>query len=179
MKILTKDGIYVQKNDIAYLTQSDKSIPESIFLTVFGQGSYTIIDDSNRYEFVKFTSTEEIEYLNALNWIVDYNSLKDLSTEELENKFNELADKRRALADKYNNMSIEEKMKNIELVDECENLRYMMLNINDINLFKHGRLSMTLPKGVERPTLDIENEQVEGRKAKGFQKVIKRVFKKS
>ena len=53
MKIITNDSAYVQKNDIAYLNSSDLPIPASIFMKVFGNG-VTIINDSNRYDFVKF-----------------------------------------------------------------------------------------------------------------------------
>ena len=53
MKIITDSAVYVQKNDIAYLNQTDLAIPASIFMKVFGSG-IVIIDDSNRYEFVEF-----------------------------------------------------------------------------------------------------------------------------
>lgn len=52
MKIVREDAIYVQKNDIAYLTHMEEAIPASIFTKVFG-GGVVIIDDSNRYEFIK------------------------------------------------------------------------------------------------------------------------------
>ena len=48
MKIFRNDAVYVQKNDIAYLKNTDLSIPASIFMKVFGSG-IVIIDDSNRY----------------------------------------------------------------------------------------------------------------------------------
>lgn len=183
MKILTKDGIYVQKNDIAYLTQSDKSIPESIFLTVFGQGSYTIIDDTNRYEFVKFTSKEEVQFLNSLDWIIDYYKVKDLSYEELEKMFNEIAAKLNNLGAKYNAMSIEERVKNVDIANECENLQFMLYSIEDMGLLKLGRLDMPLPEGVEKPTIEIQEQvqediNIADAKSKGFQKIIKRIFKK-
>jgi len=53
MKIITSEAVYVQKNDIGFLNQTDLPIPASIFMKVFGNG-VTIIDNSNRFEFVKF-----------------------------------------------------------------------------------------------------------------------------
>ena len=48
MKIITNDAVYVQKNDLGFLSQSDVLIPASIFLEVFGKG-VTIIDNNNRF----------------------------------------------------------------------------------------------------------------------------------
>ena len=61
MKIITNDAVYVQKNDMGFLNQTDLLIPVSVFLKVFGNG-ITIIDDSNRFEFIKFEDKEEIEF---------------------------------------------------------------------------------------------------------------------
>ena len=57
MKIFRKeDGIekvYVQMNDMIYVNNLVSSIPATIFIKVFGHG-ITIIDDSNRFDFVSF-----------------------------------------------------------------------------------------------------------------------------
>lgn len=62
MKIITSDAVYVQKNDIIMLNHTDLAIPVSIFMKLFGSG-IVIIDDSNRYEFVKFEERLEIDFL--------------------------------------------------------------------------------------------------------------------
>lgn len=183
MKILTKDGIYVQKNDIAYLTRLETAIPASIFMAVFSLKGCTIIDDTNRYEFVKFTSKEEIQFLKSLDWIIDYYKVKDLSYEELEKMFNEFAAKLNNLGTKYNAMSIEERAKNVDIANECENLQFMLYSIEDMGLLKLGRLDMPLPEGVEKPTIERQEQAQEDinitdAKSKGFQKIIKRIFKK-
>ena len=38
MKIITDSAVYVQKNDIAYLNQTDLAIPASIFMKVLVVG---------------------------------------------------------------------------------------------------------------------------------------------
>lgn len=66
MKILTNNSVYVQKNDIAYLYMSNLPISSSIFMKFFGNGA-TIVNDSNRYDFVKFNNQSEIEYFKGLD----------------------------------------------------------------------------------------------------------------
>ena len=66
MKIITNNSVYVQKNDFVYLNESDLSIPVSIFMKVFGKG-VTIINDGNRYDFIKFDEESEIEYFKAID----------------------------------------------------------------------------------------------------------------
>ena len=61
MKIITEDAAYVQMNDMMHLNQSDLPIPASVFMKVFGQG-IVIIDNSNRFDFVKFEESEDIEF---------------------------------------------------------------------------------------------------------------------
>ena len=75
MKIITDNAVYVQKNDIAYLNQTDLAIPASIFMKIFGND---IVDDNNRYEFIKFDTPEEIEYFRNIDWMIDYNEVKNL-----------------------------------------------------------------------------------------------------
>lgn len=58
MKIIANNIAYIQKNDTAYLNQTDLTIPTSIFIKIFGNG-IVIIDDSNRYEFIEFEAPEE------------------------------------------------------------------------------------------------------------------------
>lgn len=58
-----------------------------------------------------------------------------------------------------------------------------MYNIHDMSLFKLGKLDMPLPEGVEKPTMEIQNQDQDGistnvKKDTGFQKIIKRIFKK-
>ncbi len=69
MKIITDNAVYVQKNDIAYLNQIDLAIPASVFMKFFGNG--IVINDSNRYEFVKFEELEEIDFFKGIDRMID------------------------------------------------------------------------------------------------------------
>ena len=117
MKIITDNAIYVQKNDMVYLNQLDLAIPTSIFMKVFGSG-VVIIDDSNRYEFVKFDAPEEIEFIKGIDWMIDFNKVKDLSEEEMITLGRSIAEERNRVAHKLNSMTQEEIKENMNMVSQ-------------------------------------------------------------
>ena len=152
MKIITENAVYVQKNDIAYLHHTDLPIPASIFMKVFGNG-IVIINDDNRYEFEKFEDPSEIEFFNGLDWIIDYNSVKDLSDDEIIEMGQRIAQAKNQIAEQFNSMSKDERKKNLEMVTQCELLDFKMYSLRDILWFKQGHLKMTLPdkeKGIQK-----------------------------
>lgn len=169
MKIITQNAVYVQKNDIAYLNQTDLPILASIFLKVFGHG-IVIIDDSNRYDFEKFEDASEIEFFSELDWIVDYNSVKDLSDEEIIEVGQSIVKERNQIAQQFNSMAEDERKENLGMVTQCELLDFKMSSLRDILLFKQGYLKMTLPEGVDYPGGTVQKGK------NGIQKLIGRVF---
>lgn len=57
-----KESVYVQMEDIMHLHQSDMPIPASIFTKIFH--GIVIVDNSNRFDFVKFDEEHEnIDYM--------------------------------------------------------------------------------------------------------------------
>lgn len=163
MKIITENAVYVQKNDIAYLNRAELTIPASIFMKVFGNG-IVIINDSNRYEFVKFESPEEIEFFKGIDWIIDYNEVKDLSEEETIALGQSIAEEKNNIAHRFNSMTPEEREYNEELVTQCELLDFKMYSLRDFLWFKQGHIKMKLPK-------EFEQE-------KGIRKLIRTIFDK-
>lgn len=157
MKIVTDNKVYVQKNDIAYLNQTDLPIPASIFMKIFGHG-VVIIDDSNRYEFVEFTQPEEIEFFKKLDWMIDYNEVKDLSEDELIELGKIMADKSNDIAKKYNAMPPDKRKQNQNLVVEHELLVFKMHSLKDIIYFKRGDLKIKLPKEVSKSIMEISSD---------------------
>ena len=156
MKIFANDKVYVQKNDIAFLNSTDIEIPASIFLKLFGNG-ITIIDNRNRFEFVEFDNEKDIEYIRNLDCVIDYDSVKDLTESEIEELGKNISQERNSIAEKYNEMSEEERMKNVGMVTECDMLEHKMFSLVEIFKFKHGIIEMTLPEGIEYPA-DIKRE---------------------
>lgn len=165
MKIITNNSIYVQKNDIAYLNSSTLEIPASIFMKVFNK-DVVIIDDSNRYEFVEFNAPEEIEFLKNIDWIIDYNEVKNLSLEEIISLGQNIADEKNSIARHFNSMELEERKENMNMVSECENLDFKIYSLRDFLWFKQGHLNFDLPKDISSPE----------KKEKGIKRLIKSIF---
>ncbi len=169
MKIMTDDAVYVQKNDLAYLNQTDLPIPASIFMKVFGSG-VVIINNSNKYEFVKFDAPLEIEYFKGIDWMIDYNEVKDLSEEETIALGQSIAEEKNRIAQKFNSMSLKERNRNMDLVFQCELLDFKLCSLRDILFFKQGHIKMELP--------EMENISTEIVQEKGIKKLIKTIFDK-
>lgn len=162
MKIITSDAVYVQKNDMGFLNQTDSAIPTSIFMKVFGRG-ITIIDDTNRFEFIKFEEEHEIDFFKSLDWIVDYDSVKDLNEDEIIQMGYSINDEKNKIAKVFNAMSDEDRRKNLSMVEECEKLDFKMYSLRDILWFKQGHLQMELPEGIEYP-IDYKKTEEKGLK---------------
>ena len=171
MKIVTNNAVYVQKDDMIALNETDLPIPTSIFNKVWGVG-ITIIDGTNRYEFIKFEEEHEIEYFKELDWIVDYNELKDLDESEFIALGEKAAKEQKEIAEKYNFMTKEEQNKNQALVSRHQMLTFKIYSIRDVLWFKQGHIRFELPEGVEYPKWDEEKEP------KGFQKLLSKFKRK-
>lgn len=171
MKIITNEAVYVQKNDIGFLNQTDLPIPASIFLKVFGNG-ITIIDNSNRFEFVKFEGESEIEFFKSQDWIVDYDSVKDLDESQIMELGQAVAQQQNNIATQYNSMTNDDRRKNKHMVFECERLDFKMYSLRDTLWFKQGHLQFDLPEGIDYPGGFRKIEE------KGLRKILSR-FKKT
>lgn len=171
MKITTNDAAYVQLNDITYLNQTDLPIPASIFTKVYGNGIFYVGDD-NRYNFMKFDEESEIEFFKGIDWMIDFNSVKDLNEEETISLGQSIAEEKNTIAKKFNAMTDKEKEKNIDMVTQCELLDFKMYSLRDILWFKQGHIKMTLPDCIDYEV----NHEIE--QEKGLKKTLKRIFNK-
>ena len=150
MKVFVNNSVYVQKNDIGFLSTTDFVVPASIFLKVFGSGKL-IIDDRNKYEFVRFDDAREVDFFRNVDWILDYGECRRLSEEEIIKMGKEIAQSKNNLARIFNGMSNEERKKNIIMVEECERLEFKMYSLRDFLWFCQGHIKMILPSGVKYP----------------------------
>ena len=172
MKIITNDAIYVQKNDMAYLNNTNITIPASIFMKVFGKG-IVIINDLNRYEFVKFEDKKEIDFFKQLDWIIDYEDVRNLNEKEILKLARTVADEKAKIALEFNKMSEKEMAANTDMVDEYELLKYKLYSLRDVLDFTRGELKFNLPEGVEYPTYYQVKEE------KGIKRLFKKINKNS
>lgn len=144
-----KEVVYVQMQDIMHLNQSDLPIPASIYTKVFT--GVTIVNDSNRFDFVRFDEEHEVRFFRDLEFVIDYDKYKDLTDEQLEEEGQTLAVKANEIAEKWNNMSEEERKQNSNLLQEHENLGYMLNFLSEIYAVKHRKRTMPFPEFVQVP----------------------------
>lgn len=144
MKIITNDAAYVQKNDIAYLNQTDLDIPASIYLKACETGTF-IVDDSNRYEFIRFNKSDEIQFFKNQDWILDYNQVKDKTEDELIEYCERIITQYNELAETFNALSEQEQMQNTELDMQCDLLAFKLFSLQEFIFYRKGLLEMQLP----------------------------------
>lgn len=161
MKIFKDNSVYVQKNDMVNLNHTDISIPASIFIKVFGQ-AITVIDETNRYEFIEFNAPEEIKFFQEQDWIVDYNAIRDLTEEELMELGQSIAQDKNVKAKAFNKLPKKQRQQKYQsVVSSLELLDFKMYSIRDMIMFKRGELEFPLPQGVQRPAIVVAEQTVE------------------
>lgn len=153
MKIITDNEAFVQFNDLEFLQSTDLAIPASIFLKVFGN-EITIIDDRNRYNFVRFTEAEDIEYFKQLDWMVDYNETKDMSEEELISLIEKTLGEMDSIANEHDSIPASQAKKRCELAKTFSLLEFKVYSLRDILWYKQGHISLNIP---EIETSNIRN----------------------
>ena len=180
MKITTDDAVYVMKNDLGYLDNcTDIAIPATIYLKVFGSGM-SVINDSNRYEFVKFNGKKEIEFFKSMDWMIDYTALKDLSIDEINEMLKDIANTRNAMVNEYNKMSEIERNQNMDMYRKIELLAFKLYSLRDYLMFRLGHLAITLPDGIDYPKEnDKEDKNDNGQEENVIAQQLKKRFRSS
>lgn len=145
-----KEAVYVQMQDIMYISNEiDMPIPASIFTKVFT--GVVIVNDSNRFNFVRFDEEHEVKFFRDLDFIIDYDKYKDLTDEQLEEEGEKLENNANEIVKKWNSMNEEERQENSSLFDEYNNIVYMLKFISEVYAVKHGKRSMPFPDFVKMP----------------------------
>lgn len=153
MKLFHKENgqetVYVQMQDILYLVhESNVSVPASIFEKVFSVGA-VFVTDANRFDFIRFEEEHEVDFFKKLEFVIDYDQYKDFSEEQLIAEVKKLEDKANGIAEKWNDMTSEERRENSELYEEHQNLDYMCRFLCEIYFVKNGKRSMPFPDFVK------------------------------
>lgn len=169
MKIITDNAVYVQNDDLIHLTQNLSSIPASVFLKIFGN-DVVIVDNSNRFDFVKFETPEHIEFFKNIEWIIDFYEIKDLTESEIIESVQNLIKERNEIITQLNSMTPSQRKKHMNLAAQLNLLDFKTYSLRNFLWFKQGHLEMQFPKEVELP------EKVEQKK--DIRKLIKNIFKK-
>ena len=178
MKIFANNKVYVQKNDLAYFMRGAEGIliPSSIIDKVFGQ--VFIVTDENRYEFVEFSSLEEIEFFKKCDWIVDYNLFDGMTEEQIVEYGCQINDERIKIATSFNELSEKEKEKQyVKVSTKLELLEFKMWSVRDVLWHKQGHLKFPLPNGINIDYL-VSNDKKIAKKENVVQSVLRRIKKR-
>ena len=140
MKIIRNNAVYVQKSDIGFLKRTNLEVPASIFM------KYEESKDNNKHDLIKYDGPNEMDYLKQIEDIVDYDEVKDLSEEELITLLQNVSDEYNFTADSFNEMSLEDKIKHIQLVTKCILLECKFYSLSDILEIKQGKLNINFPE---------------------------------
>lgn len=154
MKIITKDCAYVQYRDIAELINAlmvtQTQCPQSVLETCYG--SAFICDEDNQFDFMGFYNDDAIEFIKKINYIVDYNEVKDLGEEKLSEYENSLVTDRNKMIQTYNKMSKQKQDEYNESIQIRTRLvDHKIQSVEQFKSFKAGKLRMDLPEGIEYP----------------------------
>ena len=77
MKIITEEEVYVQFKDLDSLIRQNIVLPKYVFKCFNNVKKY------NRNDFLRFEDPIDIEFFRNIDWICDYNELKNYSLDEL------------------------------------------------------------------------------------------------
>ena len=144
-----KESVYVQMQDIMHLNNTGMPIPASIYTKVFT--GIVIVDDSNRFDFVRFDEEHEVNFFKELEFVINYDQYKYLNDEQLKEEFQKLITRANKIAKKWNAMNPDERSLNSNLLQEHENLEYMLNFLSEVYAVNHGKRSMPFPDFVKLP----------------------------
>lgn len=144
MKVFKNGKVYVQNEDLILILRSGELMPTSVLEKFYGNGPVIIVQD-NMEDYVEFEETEQVEFFKRLDWIVDYDEVKNLSTEELEKIINDVRDEMVKIRNKYSDLS-----QNDNDCYEKDSIRYELLgnklySLSKIQYFKARKLELALP----------------------------------
>lgn len=143
MKVFKNGKVYVQNEDLVLILRSGELMPTSVLEKIYGNGPVIIVQD-NMEDYVEFEETDQVEFFKRLDWIVDYDEVKNLSLEELEKLYDATKDEMVKIRNKYSDLSQN---------DDCyekDSIRFELLgnklySLSKIQYFKARKLELALP----------------------------------
>ena len=119
MKVFKNGKVYVQNEDLILILRSGELMPTSVLEKFYGNGPVIIVQD-NMEDYVEFEETDQVEFFKRLDWIVDYDEVKNLSLEELEKLYDATKDEMVKIRNKYSDLS-----QNDIFVKICQKKEYL------------------------------------------------------
>lgn len=156
----SKRVVYVQRNDLAMLDSSSLTIPGSCLIT-------GLVDDSNRFNFVRFEDPRVVEFFEGIDWIVDYKSLKGRDDEAFADAYNEVVSEMNNIADAYNGLLEFERKDHQDMLERYELLEYKKNSICSIYDALNGKIDMPFPLVPDCDGFSVEMGMGEVYRARG------------
>ena len=156
----SKRVVYVQRNDLAMLDSSSLTIPGSCLIT-------GLVDDSNRFNFVRFEDPRVVEFFEGIDWIVDYKSLKGKDDEAFADAYNEVVSEMNSIAQSYNGLLEFERKDHQDMIERYELLEYKKNSICSIYDALNGKIDMPFPLVPDCDGFSVEMGMGEVYRARG------------
>ena len=74
MKILNEDKLYIQKEDLLIIKEEYINVPDFV--------EDALKENINDNDYIEITNEGQIGYINLIKWIIDFNTYKDITTDE-------------------------------------------------------------------------------------------------
>lgn len=81
MKVFKDGKLYVNKKDLLVLRKSQCQIPDSVLYDM--ENSQVLLSFNESDIYVEFSDEKDIDFFKKVDWIVDYDSVRDLNMEVL------------------------------------------------------------------------------------------------
>ena len=143
MKIICDNGIYVQKKDIAFVINNTENGDHLKLIN---------INDENIYEFELFSSPKDIEFFSNLDFIVNYDDIKNIDEDDVI----KLIQKANLEKIKMENTDSEKSNKNDILKQE-----YKIYSLRDALWFKQKYLKFELPDNIDKKNKNKKSKVIE------------------
>ena len=134
----SKKVVYVQRNDLAMLDSSSLVVPGSCLIT-------GLVDDSNRYNFVRFEDPRIVQLFEGLDWVVDYKSFRGQDDEFFADAYNEVVAEMKSIEETYEGMFEFERKDHQDMLERYELLEYKKNSICSIYDALTGKVKMPFP----------------------------------
>lgn len=154
MKLITEDAFYIQKVNMEYFSELCGPKPIHVYVQLFGDNYFTPygtveLNHRERFDFIKVNNQDAIDYFNSVDWIIDYDEIKDLTNEEIRIKIKCIEKEMDDNLKEFNAMNSLEQSKNLRLFFNYKSLRQKNNYLNDFLEFRKGNIQMNFPEGIE------------------------------
>ena len=135
MKVVVDDNYYIQTCDIKFLKTIGITIPFFIE-PIIKKASY---DDFN---FIKIKDQNAIDFFDSLDWVINYDDIKNYTFEELLNLSNAIINEKYAIEDEKTYLP-----SNFDSLNQkIRFLNHKLTCIKDLLLKMDGKLNYKIPK---------------------------------